>query len=83
MATQLMQAHYLGGQLESTASILNSLSIDGRAMLTDAAMKGHEKFAIVVTIRATVLFDITRGASPGAGTLTMLSNQTSFRIIAY
>ena len=79
----VVRVNDMATQLKSTASTLNSLPIDGKAMLMDAAMKGQEKLEIVVTIRATVLLVITRGDSPGADPLTMLSNQTTFRIIAY
>lgn len=70
-------------QLKSTASILNSRSIEGRAMLIDAAMNGQEKFAIVVTMSATVLVVFTRRASLSASSCIMLSIRMIFRILAY
>ena len=51
-------------QLSKTASILNSLSIAGSAMLTDEPMNGTAKFVIVVTISATffVLLEWSSGS---------------------
>ena len=56
-------------QLKSTASILNSRSIEGRAMLIDEPMKGHEKFATVLTISTTLFMVFARRNSSSASFL--------------
>jgi hypothetical protein len=52
-------------------------------MATDEVMKGQEKFAMVVTISAMVLFVTTREVSISVCVWLMLSNHMIFRIIAY